>query len=89
MTPLGKKDHSFADAARRPAPTLATGGTQHAHVGHRDRAGLTWPRRRPLPLLSIVVPTKNELGNVAALIERLETVLPTVAMEIVFVDAST
>jgi dolichol-phosphate mannosyltransferase len=42
-----------------------------------------------MPLLSIVVPTKNERGNVAALIERLEGVLPTVAMEIVFVDAST
>ena len=43
---------------------------------------------REEPLLSIVVPTKNERGNVAALIERLEAVLPTVAMEIVFVDAS-
>ena len=41
------------------------------------------------PLLSIVVPTKNERGNVAALLERLEVVLPTVAMEIIFVDAST
>ena len=40
------------------------------------------------PLLSIVVPTKNELGNVADLITRLETVLPTLEMEIVFVDAS-
>ena len=40
------------------------------------------------PLLSIVVPTKNEIGNVAELIERLETVLPTLEMEIVFVDAS-
>jgi dolichol-phosphate mannosyltransferase len=36
-----------------------------------------------------VVPTKNERGNVARLVERLETVLPTVAMEIIFVDAST
>src|SRR5215217_149242 len=44
---------------------------------------------REEPLLSIVVPTKNERGNVVRLIERLEAVLPTVAMEIVFVDAST
>jgi dolichol-phosphate mannosyltransferase len=43
---------------------------------------------REEPLLSIVVPTKNERGNVVRLIERLETVLPTVAMEIIFVDAS-
>jgi dolichol-phosphate mannosyltransferase len=41
------------------------------------------------PLLSIVVPTKNECDNVAGLVERLEAVLPTVAMEIIFVDAST
>jgi dolichol-phosphate mannosyltransferase len=41
------------------------------------------------PLLSVVVPTKNERGNVALLLERLESVLPTVAMEIIFVDAST
>jgi dolichol-phosphate mannosyltransferase len=43
----------------------------------------------PLPLLSVVVPTKNERGNVAALLERLEAVLPTVVMEVIFVDAST
>ena len=42
-----------------------------------------------LPLLSVVVPTKNERDNVARLLERLEAVLPTVAIEIVFVDAST
>ena len=40
------------------------------------------------PLLSIVVPTKNERDNVAALVERLEAALPTVAMEIIFVDES-
>ena len=45
--------------------------------------------RRDRPLLSVVVPTKNERGNVTALLERLEAVLPTVAMEIIFVDAST
>jgi dolichol-phosphate mannosyltransferase len=41
------------------------------------------------PLLSIVVPTKNERDNVGRLVERLEAVFPTVAMEIIFVDAST
>ena len=47
-------------------------------------------RERPAdqPLISVVVPTKNEAGNVTALVERLEQVLPTVAMEIIFVDAS-
>jgi dolichol-phosphate mannosyltransferase len=41
-----------------------------------------------VPLLSIVVPTKNERDNVAALVERLEAALPTVAMEVIFVDDS-
>jgi dolichol-phosphate mannosyltransferase len=45
--------------------------------------------RPPVPLLSVVVPTKNERDNVAALVERLEAALPTVAMEIIFVDDST
>src|SRR4051812_4580750 len=40
------------------------------------------------PLLSVVVPTKDECGNVATLLERLEAALPTVAMEVIFVDAS-
>jgi dolichol-phosphate mannosyltransferase len=44
---------------------------------------------RELPLLSVVVPTKNERENVAALLKRLEAVLPTVALETIFVDAST
>ena len=39
--------------------------------------------------MSIVVPTKNERGNVSRLLERLEAVLPTVAIEVIFVDAST
>jgi dolichol-phosphate mannosyltransferase len=58
---------------------------------HRSK-DLSSPRTGPAPagpLLSIVVPTKNELGNVAELVARLEAVAPTVAMEIIFVDAST
>jgi dolichol-phosphate mannosyltransferase len=54
--------------------------------------GAPTPARRlegPRPLLSVIVPTKNEAGNVARLLARLECALPTVAMEIVFVDAST
>ena len=46
-------------------------------------------RPQERPLFSVIVPTKNERGNIAALLKRLEAVLPTVAMEIIFVDAST
>jgi dolichol-phosphate mannosyltransferase len=47
------------------------------------------PEGAAQPLVSVVVPTKNERGNVATLVERLDAALPTVAMEIVFVDDST
>jgi glycosyltransferase involved in cell wall biosynthesis len=47
------------------------------------------PEGAARPLVSVVVPTKNERGNVATLVERLDAALPTVAMEIVFVDDST
>jgi dolichol-phosphate mannosyltransferase len=63
-------------------PGTVTSSTHQPGSGRSESA----PAR---PLLSIVVPTKNEVGNVAGLLERLEAVLPTVAMEIIFVDAST
>ena len=37
--------------------------------------------------VSVIVPTRNEAGNVAALVRRLEHVLPSVA-EVIFVDDS-
>lgn len=41
-----------------------------------------------LPGLSIVVPTRNEAGNIATLVERLEQALPDTSLEILFVDDS-
>jgi len=38
--------------------------------------------------LSIVVPTKNEAGNIAALVERIERALPEMFAEVLFVDDS-
>jgi dolichol-phosphate mannosyltransferase len=43
---------------------------------------------KPEPLLTVVVPTKNERENVPHVVERLEAALPTVPLEIVFVDDS-
>ena len=40
------------------------------------------------PLLSVVVPTRNEAGNVQALVERLAAVLTGVPSELIFVDDS-
>jgi dolichol-phosphate mannosyltransferase len=45
-------------------------------------------RAHVVPLVSVVVPTRNEEGNVAPLCARLEAVLPGEAIEIVFVDDS-
>jgi dolichol-phosphate mannosyltransferase len=41
-----------------------------------------------VPLLSVVVPTRNEEGNVAPLCARLQAALPDEGLEIVFVDDS-
>jgi dolichol-phosphate mannosyltransferase len=40
------------------------------------------------PLLSVVIPTRNEAGNVPALVERLAAVLSGVPAELIFVDDS-
>jgi glycosyltransferase involved in cell wall biosynthesis len=60
--------------------SLTTDGTEA--IAHRTPSSTR-------PLLSIVVPTKNEAGNVADLIARLEAAVPDVATEIIFVDDST
>jgi dolichol-phosphate mannosyltransferase len=74
--------------------------TYHANGGHRAsvRRGFAaqaaphgpqtpnGDRRRPL--VSVVVPTKNEAGNVAPLLERLSGVLPPSDLEVIFVDDS-
>src|SRR3954471_7567244 len=38
--------------------------------------------------LSLVIPTRNEVDNIDALVEHIEQVMPEVAMEIIFVDDS-
>ena len=40
------------------------------------------------PGLSVIVPTRNEAGNIEQLVSRLERAMPDVALEIVFVDDS-
>src|SRR4051794_35410095 len=41
-----------------------------------------------IPALSIVVPTRDEAGNVGELVARLERVLPGERLEVIFVDDS-
>jgi len=44
--------------------------------------------KHTVPAVSVIVPTKDEVGNVAPLVELLEQVMPDTPMEIVFVDDS-
>jgi dolichol-phosphate mannosyltransferase len=44
--------------------------------------------RSPGPALSVVIPTRNEEGNIEQLVERLDEVLASTAAEILFVDDS-
>jgi glycosyltransferase involved in cell wall biosynthesis len=45
-------------------------------------------RTAPAPLISVIVPTRDEAGNVEELVARLEQVLPRERLEIIFVDDS-
>ena len=54
-----------------------------AQNGHGRRFDRSLP-----PVLSVIVPTKDEAGNVATLLERLDAALPDFPVEIVFVDDS-
>ena len=56
--------------------------------GSRALTSLEFDPVTPEPLLTVVVPTKNECENVPHVVERLEAALPTVPLEIVFVDDS-
>ncbi len=56
-----------------------------------DPSQNSMPRKKPtrnhaMPQLSIVIPTFNEVGNVADVTERVATALPGVDWELIFVD---
>jgi putative flippase GtrA len=65
--------------ARLDAPELSRGYALNGAAGH--------DATRPQPILSVIVPTRNERENVQLLVKRLERVLPEAA-EIIFVDDS-
>jgi dolichol-phosphate mannosyltransferase len=64
--------------------THARNGSAPDSNGHRELARGT----RVRPLLSVVVPTRNEADNVAELVRRLELANLGVPFEIIFVDDS-
>ncbi len=62
--------------------------TSSARLSQPETRSQTENRIRPLPILSVIVPTRNEAGNVKALLSRLRLVAATFPIEVVFVDDS-
>jgi dolichol-phosphate mannosyltransferase len=66
------------------------GGTLPPAEASRPRLGSSngHPETRPAPPLSVIVPTRNEAGNIRQLLDGLQDAMP-VGSEVVFVDDST
>src|SRR5262245_55495501 len=75
---MGEQSRVFLSSERQPAVWEQAGATT-------TRAAAPLQLR---PGLSIVVPTRNEAGNIATLVDRLEQALPDISLEILFVDDS-
>jgi dolichol-phosphate mannosyltransferase len=61
---------------------VAAGGLTEAYAAEHDGVGPT------APLVSVVLPTKEEAGNVELVAARLNAILPDVPLEVIFVDDS-
>jgi glycosyltransferase involved in cell wall biosynthesis len=77
--------------AQRPDASRAADGEREKRIPDAGFDGVTFAGsnggRSTVPSVTVVVPTRNEAGNVEVLAERLEQVLPSDA-EILFVDDS-
>src|SRR5580765_4632711 len=72
-------------AETRPTGTLSPADASHAQlVSSNGRQSET----RPCPPLSVIVPTRNEAGNIRPLLDALQDSMPA-GSEVVFVDDST
>src|SRR5688572_12658516 len=83
----GQLHHALEDApSARPSPRPWQGGGPEmtaldSHPGPADALG----DRVPAPAVTVIVPTRNEQGNVAELLGRLVPALPA-GSEVLFVD---
>jgi glycosyltransferase involved in cell wall biosynthesis len=88
-TPLTSVDRSHDRKFQRESGMLQlenSGGAESAVNGHLRAAEVD--ETAPAPDLSIIVPTRNEAGNVAALTERLDEILSERSVEVIFADDS-
>ncbi|HYM15482.1 MAG TPA: glycosyltransferase [Dehalococcoidia bacterium] len=80
---------AFASAWASPASGAAVIGGRIPLAGAAPRTAVALPvPQAPRPLLSVVIPTRNERDNVEALAARLAGALAGVEFEAVFVDDS-
>ncbi len=70
-------------SARQPTGLGITGGLGELFSQRRTEGAL-----REAPFVSVVIPTRDEVDNVAPLLERLARVAPDTSIEIIFVDDS-
>jgi dolichol-phosphate mannosyltransferase len=71
-------------------PRRGQGRMRRGHMLRQfDEATVTVPEEQtPPPALTVIVPTRNEAGNIERLVARLDEALGTTETEIVFVDDS-
>ena len=73
----------------RPIANCPTRGDRASSLNLSDFRLADLDRQYQLPAVSVVVPTRNEADNVAELVRRLERAVPSLPMEVIFVDDST
>lgn len=75
--------------ASLPTSTAVGARTDSAHGALFTSPLFTLPKHQGLiPTLTIVVPTRNEAGNISPLVARLEQALANIPYELIFVDDS-
>jgi glycosyltransferase involved in cell wall biosynthesis len=73
---------------RQVTERSATDGGVDANGNSNGRVNVQAPGPRAKTTLTIVLPTRNESGNVEPLLRRIDAILPDVDVDVIFVDDS-
>ena len=77
-----------ADVAQRVPAAADLEGPNHNGFVAGDRRGLADQRREQIETLTVLVPTRNERGNIEPLLDRLSAVSGELHLKVLFVDDS-
>ena len=77
-----------ADVAQRVPAAADIEGPNHNGFVAGDRLGLADQRREQIETLTVLVPTRNERGNIEPLLDRLSAVSGELHLKVLFVDDS-